>query len=173
MGYWSAVRYGVIPSPKKPQEALDPKPWTWSRVGTHAPLFEVSQQPNTAAAMQQRRESKVKTAAATADKEPRPTEMDLYPIIVQHNFKNTPDDQTADKQLIQWVKIHGTPALAAFAFKMRGKLASIIDDVWSWEAVDDTLSLLRQTRSQRLLAASQEHCPQVLALYVPLLQITT
>ena len=158
MGYWSAVRYGVIPSPKKPQEALDPEPWTWSRVGRHAPLFEVCQQPNTAAAMQQRREAKVKTAAAKAEKEPRPTEMDLYPIIVQHSFKNSADDQTADKQLIQWVKKHGSPALAAFAFKIRSKLASLIDDVWSWESVDDALVLMKQTRLQRLIGASREQC---------------
>ena len=158
MGYWSAVRYGVMPSPKKPQEALDGTPWPWARVGGHPPLFEVCQQPNTSSAMQERREKKVKLASEKGEKEPRPTEFDLYPIIVMHGFKNTPDDQTADQQLVQWVRKHASPALAAFTFKMRHKLGSLIDDVWSWEAVDDTLALLKQTRVERLAAAAQSLC---------------
>ena len=158
MGYWSAVRYGFMPSPKKPQEALDEKPWTWNRAGPHPPLFEACQQPNTASAMQERREKRVKLAAGAGDKEPRPTEFDLYPIIVMHGFKNTPDDPNADKQLVQWVRNHASPALAAFTFKIRNKLGPLIDDVWSWEAVDDILATVKQTRMERLAAAAQGAC---------------
>ena len=158
MGYWSAVRYGVMPSPKKPQVELDARPLLWDREGQHPPLFEACQQPNTASAMQERREKRVKVAAEKGDKEPRPTEFDLYPIIVRHGFRNTPDDQHADQQLIQWVRRHASPALAAFAWKLRNKLGPLIDDVWSWEAVDDTLAVVRQTRMERLSAAAQGPC---------------
>ena len=160
MGYWSAVRYGVIPSPKKPQEALDETPLKWRRpdLGPHPPLFEVCQQPNTAAAMQERREKRVKLSAEKGEREPRPSEIDLYPIIVQHGFKNTPDEHCADKQLIQWVQQHASPALATFTFKIRSKLAALIDDVWSWETVGDTLALLKQTRVERLAGAAHAPC---------------
>lgn len=158
LGYWSAVRYGCMPSPKKPQGHLDAQPLAWSRVGQHAPLFEVCQEPHTAPALKRRRESMVKAAAEQGVKEPRATELDLYPIIIQHDFKNTPDDQTADKQLIKWVKANGSPALVSLVFRIRTRLAALIDDVWSWEQVDDMLLLLRQSRVQRLTAAAQEPC---------------
>ena len=157
-GYWSAVRYGAMPSPTKPQESLDPTPYTWSQAGAHVPLFEACQQPSTAVALQQRREGKVKTAASAGDREPRPAELDLYPIIVQHGFKNTPDDQTADKQLIQWVKAHGTPAMVAFVFKIRMKLPALIDDVWSWETVDSAVGAAQLSRIQIVRIAAGWPC---------------
>ena len=50
-GYWSAVRYGFFETPRKPATSLDAQPLTWSRSGPHPPLFEASQEPNTAAAL--------------------------------------------------------------------------------------------------------------------------
>ena len=63
-GYWSAVRYGCVPSSKKPLLELDPTPFAWSCRGPHPPLFEVAQEPTTAAALSRRREFKVKEAQA-------------------------------------------------------------------------------------------------------------
>ena len=157
-GYWSTVRYGCMPTPKKPRAELDPTPFAWSRDGTHPPLFEVAQEPTTAVALSRRREFKVKQAAEEGNPEPRPTEMDLYPIIVQQGFRNTPDDYVADKKLVQFLKNFGTPALVQFAFKNRHKLAGLIDDVWSWETVGDALALVAQSRLERLSAAAQEPC---------------
>lgn len=106
-GYWSAVRYGYMPSENKPQVELDTDPWKWSKSGTHPPLFETSQEPTTAAALQRRRENKVMKACSAGKPEPRPTEMDLYPVIVMQGFRNTPDDMTADKRLVQYLKRMG------------------------------------------------------------------
>ena len=152
------MRYGFIPTPKKPQSALDPEPRAWSADGQHPSLFEASQEPTTSAALLRRRQVCVKEASAAARREPKPTEMDLYAIIVQKGFRNTPDDQHAVNRLVQFLKEHGSPALVAFAFHNRHKLAAIVDDVWSWETVDDTLLFDGQTRSQRLFQASAEPC---------------
>ncbi|CAE8608119.1 unnamed protein product [Polarella glacialis] len=157
-GYWSAVRYGFMPSPKKPQQELDPTPLSWHRSGDHPSLFEVSQEPTTVAATQRRRETKVKEACEAGRPEPRPTEMDLYAVIVRHGFRNTPYDMFAEKRLIQHLKDYGSPALVNLAFKIRRQLPSLIDDVWSWETVDDTLSLQGQPRIERLFAAAREAC---------------
>ncbi|CAE8655280.1 unnamed protein product [Polarella glacialis] len=157
-GYWSAVRYGFMPSPKKPQQELDPTPLSWHRSGDHPSLFEVSQEPTTVAATQRRRETKVKEACEAGRPEPRPTEMDLYAVIVRHGFRNTPDDMFAEKRLIQHLKDYGSPALVNLAFKIRRQLPALIDDVWSWETVDDTLSLQGQPRIERLFAAAREAC---------------
>ena len=123
-GYWSAVRYGYMPSAKKPRSELDPTPFAWSRNGPHPPLFDVCQEPTTASAIARRREKKATAAAETGKSEPRPTELDLYPIVVRQQFRNTPDDATAAEKLISRLKAHGSPALVTFAIKYRGNLAS-------------------------------------------------
>ncbi|CAE8608714.1 unnamed protein product [Polarella glacialis] len=64
----------------------------------------------------------------------------------------------AEKRLIQHLKDYGSPALVNLAFKIRRQLPALIDDVWSWETVDDTLSLQGQPRIERLFAAAREAC---------------
>lgn len=157
-GYWSAVRYGFMPTPKKPDEALDKEAVAWCRDGDHPPLFESSQQPTTAAALQRKREHVAKAASGAGKEEPRATELDLYPIIVRNGFRNTADAPWADKQLIQYLKTYGTPALVQLAFRIRHKLPALIDDVWSWETVGETLSWLGQSRLDCFVAASRGAC---------------
>jgi len=61
--WWSAVRYGVVPSEKKPD--VDPEPFQWSADGQHMDLFAESQEPYTARAWNRRRENHEEAAAAT------------------------------------------------------------------------------------------------------------
>ena len=152
------MRYGFIPSPKKPQEELDPKPLPWRRDGEHPSLFAASQEPFTAAATQRKREYAVKAASAAGEGEPRASELDLYPIIVRNGFRNTADAPWADKKLIQRVKACGTPALVQLTWRIRKKLPAIIDDVWSWETVGETLSWLGRSRLDCFVAASRGAC---------------
>lgn len=158
IGYWSAVRYGFMPTLKKQSENLDPQPRAWSREGQHPPLFESSQEANTAAATRERRERKVKAASAAGRTEPRASELDLYGVIVREGFRNTADDQWAHMRLQQYLKQYASPALFHFAFKTRSRLPALIDDVWAWETVNDDLALLGQRRWQRLLAACGGQC---------------
>ena len=157
-GYWSAVRYGFLPSTRKPQADLDPDPRTWARTGAHVPLFEASQEPVTAGALARRREKKVKDALAKGKPEPRPTEMDLYAVIVKNGFRNTPDDNNAAARLMAYLKTSATPALIAFAFKHRAKLPGLIDDVWSWEKVEDFLEQRGKSRMDQFYAAAASPC---------------
>ena len=157
-GYWSAVRYGYMATPKKPATSLDVQPLTWSRTGPFPTLFEASQQPNTAAALCKRRVERCQAASAEGDAEPRANELDLYGIIVREKFRNTADDPWAHKRLIQYLKEFASPALFQFAFRIRQRLPSLIDDVWTWETVSDDLSFIGQSLWARLLAAGQEEC---------------
>jgi hypothetical protein len=157
-GFWSAVKYGYTPSPNKTTEELDATPYVWQRGPEKASLFELSQEPLTAAALRSRRETKVQVAAEAGKQEPRATELDLYPFIVRHNIRNTADFQYADDLLVQKLKAHGGPALTALAFKLRARLTSLINDVWAWEEVDDRLALVSATRLQRLEQAATEPC---------------
>ena len=67
--------------------------------------------------------------------EPRVTETVLYAAVVAGGFKNTADDCHAWRRSAEH-----------YAFKVRSKLTGFIDDVWSWETVDDSLSSLPMTR---------------------------
>ena len=142
-----------------PSEAdLDPEPLTWTRRGRHPPLFEASQEPATAEALRKRRERAVKAASEAGDKEPRAGEYDLYPIIVRQGIKNTPDNPHGAKQLVQYVKEYGTPALVQVTWRLRQKLPAIIDDVWEWEHVDESLALLAKSRAERFADVLSQPC---------------
>ena len=157
-GYWSAVRYGFFPSPKKAQTDLDPAPLTWSREGQHPPLFEASQEPMTSKALKRRREFKEMDAAAAGKKDPRASELDLVSVIVEQGFRNTPDDRHADKRLVEYLKAHGTPALVHLAFKLRARLSALIDDAWSWDQVSAQLAVSTKTRLECLREAWHSPC---------------
>ena len=145
-GYWSAVRYGVMPTTKKGAGGLDPAPLAWSRAGPHPALFDAAQEPTTAAAMRPRREQSVKAASAVAKAEPRATELDLYPVIVREGFRNSADDAWAAQKLISHQRGHATPELFKTAWRLRKRLSSIIDDVWSWETVGEALKVVGPSR---------------------------
>ena len=156
-GYWSAVRYCAVASPKKPREELDPQPRLWARSGSHPPLHQACEEPVTAAAIIQRRHNAVVKAEEKGKAEPRVTEMDLYAAIVEGGFRNTPDDQHAWRKLIAHLKETST-ALYSYAFKMRTKLPGLINDVWAWERVGDVLAVVSMPRAARLEKVAGEAC---------------
>ena len=157
-GYWSCVRYGYLPTPKKPQCSLDPRPEAWQREGEHPPLSQVAQEPNTALALQGRREAAVKALAEKGKAAPRASEMDLYAIIADQGFRNTPDDRTAHKRLALYCKEHCSPEIYRFAFQNRQKLSGLIDSVWEWEEMAQDLATTSLTRLERLRRAGTTPC---------------
>ena len=155
--YFSAVRYGALPSPEKPIAELDPEPRLWARGGHHKPLMEACEEPVTAAAIQKRRENKIKLALEDGKDEPRATEMDLYAAIVNGGYRNTPDDRLAWKRLVAHLK-ETNPALYTYAFKIRHKLKGLINDVWTWETVEDSIRVGSMSRLARLQEAAAQPC---------------
>ena len=157
--WWSAVRYCYIPSPpKKPDSALDKQYLPWSVSGTHIDLFEEAQEPATAKALQKRRESKVLQAAASGSKEPRPSEIDVWPLIVMHNIRNTDDNREAHVQLMKKAKEVCSPAMQAYLFRIRRTLPTLIDDVWQWEEASDRVELSTKSRMGALFDAMETPC---------------
>ena len=157
-GYWSCVRYGHLPSPKKSQASLDPSPVAWQRQGDHPPLAQVAQEPNTAAALRGRREASVKCLAEKGKPAPRASEMDLYAIIAEQGFRNTPDDRMAHKRLVVHCKQCCSPEVYRFAFQNRQKLPGLIDSVWEWEGMEGDLATSSLTRVERLRQAAGAPC---------------
>ena len=111
--FWSAVRYGFIPSPRKP--AVDPTPFQWTKDGQVLDLFAVSQEPYQAEMWRRRRESRDKEAAKCDDKV-KFTKMDLTSLIISKHL------YTKDT-LIAYVQEHGTAVMQSYVNKMQRKLS--------------------------------------------------
>ena len=110
-GYHTAVSYLVIPSPEKPLRTMDhPNALRWAKDGAHPELLDAAQEPNTASALRARHEGKVKACAEQGKAEARASELDVYPVIVQHGFRNTPDDHNAHKRLIVHLREYPAPS---------------------------------------------------------------
>ena len=157
--YWSAVRYCCFPSPSKPWGSIYKQSLPWSESGVHENLFEEAQEPATAVALQTRREAAVQSASATGSPEPRPNEIDVWPLIVMHNIRNTDDNQEAHLQLIEKAKGVYTPAMQTYLFRIRRKLPRLIDDVWQWEEASDRVELSTKSRMKALYDAMATPCP--------------
>ena len=157
-GYWSVVRYLALPSAGKPQAALDTQPALWAEGGQHPPVDECTHEPLTASALRKRRMRAEATAAEAGAKEPKVSELDVWPIVVRHGFRNTADDQTAHLQLIAFAKERCSAAMQSFLFRHRHRLPGLIDDVWQWECVGDTLTSARQSREAALRVAAAGKC---------------
>jgi len=157
-GYWSAVRYLTMPSPAKPMLALDRCPLLWDASGPHPPLDECCHEPLTAAALRKRRLHAEAAAAEEGKAEPKVTELDVWPIVVKEGFRNTPDAAYAHLELIAFAKTHTSSAMQRFLFKHRQRLPSLIDDIWRWETVEDSLEQARLTRLRVLEVAFEKQC---------------
>ena len=158
LGYWSALSYLVRPSEKKPATCLDPKPLAWHVDGVEENLRELSQRPTTAASIEARREKAVELAEKEGKQEPKPSEMDVWPIIVKHDIRNDHDNQDGVDKLIRLAKLSCSPSMIQFLFRIRHKLASLIDDVWRWETVDDRLLVSQRSRLEALQDAMHTPC---------------
>lgn len=157
-GYWSAVRYCSWPSAKKPLASLDMTPCLWAVQGVHPPLHECCHEPMTAKALLAKRLHKEKKAAEQAKPEPRVTELDVYALVVDKSFRNTPDDRTAADQLFTHAKVSCSRAMWEFLWKNRARLPGLIDDVWRSESMPEELPRKRMTRMDALHAAAASPC---------------
>jgi hypothetical protein len=157
-GYWSAVRYLFVPSPQKPAGALDRAPVLWGKLGPHPQLQDCCHEPLTAAATAARRLAQEHKAAEEGQREPRATELDVWPLVVKNGFKNTPNCRNAHLELIEFAKRCCSYATQAFLFKIRSRLPELIDDIWQWETVEETLLLGRRSRVESMRAAWATAC---------------
>ena len=121
-----------MPSPTKPRASLDVNPLLWARVGQHPPLHLACNEPNTSSAMMAKRQRKEDQAAEKSKPEPRMSDYELWPILIESGIKNTADDRQAHLRFMQYAKQHCSPATCAFVFRNRARLPALIDDIWRW-----------------------------------------
>ena len=118
VGYWSALGYLVRKSDKKPVSCLDPKPLAWHHEGKVEDQRALSSRPTTASSIAARREKALEAAEATGQSEPKPSEIDVWPIIVRHDIRNDHDNQDGVDRLIRVAKDSCSPTMVKFLFKI-------------------------------------------------------
>jgi hypothetical protein len=158
-GYWSVIRYLHHPTPKKPWATLDKKFELWAKPPMqHPELQDCMNEPTTASAIEARRLRTDRKAAEEQKPSARITEIDVWPIVVRNNFRNTPDDMNAHMALMDWAVDYGSTPMRDFLFKHRARLGSLIDDIWKWENVKDDLAVARLRRLDALHKAAGKPC---------------
>ena len=110
--FWSAVRYGFIPSPDKP--TVDSGPHTWSSTGRTMDLFALSQEPFEAEMWRRRREAKDAESYVTEEKRSF-TKMDLTSVIISKHLYTK-------EAVVAYVQDHGTALMQAYVNRVQRRL---------------------------------------------------
>jgi hypothetical protein len=155
LGYYSMVRYVVVPSPRKPLACLDAFP---ELSPGHPALEDCVHQPITAAALGAKRLRVEQKAAEKGKPDPRVTDMDIWALVVRSGIRNTTEDPRAHLRLGQYAKAHCGEAMVQALFRLRHKLPSLIDDIWEWESLDDIVAVTARSRVELLDEAAAKPC---------------
>ena len=79
-------------------------------------------------------------------------------MVVEHGFKDGPDEHTAHLKLICYAKEHCSQAMQAFLFRRRHILPGLIESIWQWENVGAILEDATRARLATLHAAAAGPC---------------
>ena len=146
---WSAVRYGYVGTPKKPE--VDEEPYYWTHDGAEVDLFELSQRPFHADHWRKRREAKDKEACKE-NRKATFNKMDLTALIVSKHLysKDT---------LMAYVQNHGTEVMQVYVNRVQRKLSELIEDAAEWEGARESAAIEQTTDWALVCQAAEAACP--------------
>ena len=149
--WWSAARYGAIPSLKKP--VVDDDPWTRTKDGSEIDLFAESQRPFCAKLWKRRREeAELQAAAGAANKKRRFSKLDLTALILDRNLKTK-------ATVLEYVQDFGTEEMQNFVHNHQGKLKDFIADALEWDEARATAQAERETDWVFMCRTADGACP--------------
>ena len=154
---WSAIRYGYIATPVKPD--VDETPWIWTpewsgfenAEGCPVDLFELAQEPFQAAAWTKRRELKDKESAKTGAKSSFGL-LDLKSLIMAKHLYSK-------DCLLAYIQDHGTAAMQVFASKNQRKLTEYIEDAEEWAGAKTNAAFETTSDWDLIRKAYETPCP--------------
>ena len=147
--FCSAVRYGHIPSEKKP--IVDAEPWQWTLNGEELDLFAESQEPFNADVHRKRREKKDKDAIAKGSRSTF-KKLDLNSLVISKHLHTR-------AALLAYVQVYGTEAMQAFMSKYQRNLNQFIEDAQEWEEAKKVAITEAKTDWDLVVEASEQACP--------------
>ena len=148
--FWSAVRYGHIPTPKKP--IVDQAPYQWTRDGHAMNLFEESQQPFQASMWKRRREAlDASECADPSIKKKRFGKLDLTAVILDKGLRTK-------AEVMEYAQEHGTEQLQVFVHNNQKKLAEYLADAREWASAREDAATERETDWALLCRTAGAEC---------------
>ena len=148
--WWSALRYCMYTSDKKP--VVDADRLCWSAPGSEFDPFEDAQERFIAKAWNQRREKKAAEAPATKQKETF-GKLDFNALVELKNLKTK-------KRVLEYVQDHGTAAMQDFCAKHQRRIQEYLEDAREWSQARAAAQFEKKSDWQVLLEAADTACPQ-------------
>ena len=147
--WWSAVRYGAIPSPRKSD--VDGNPFQWVANGALLDLFDESQEPFCASAWKARREKR-DCEASKQDKAATFGKLDLTAVVLSKGLRSR-------AAVLAYAQEHGTAAMQAFVNKSQRCLDKHIEDAVEWGRAREDAGRERETDWALICRTADGLCP--------------
>ena len=153
---WSALRYGYIATPAKPD--VDETPWIWTPTWTgpaheqqEVDLFELSQRPFRADDWRKRKQGKDKEILKEGGRTTF-NKLDLTALIVSKHLYSK-------DCLLTHMQEYGTVAMQLFASKHQRKLQEYIEDAEEWATAPMNAAFEKTSDWELLCQAYRKPCP--------------
>lgn len=147
--FWSALRYCVVPTVKKPE--VDALPFPWSPSGEELDLFELAQRPFNADGWKRRREI-ADMAASAIGKKARFTKLDLTAIIISKNL-------SSKNALLEYAQTCGCEGMQQFVSQHQRRLTEYLEDAREWGKAGQEAERDRQSGWSLVCEAAARECP--------------
>ena len=152
--FWSAVRYGYIPTLSKP--VVDAHPVSWSADGgwQALDLFAESQRPWNAAIWKRRHEEAERATASEGGKQKKPrfNKLDLTALIMSQGL-------TTQAAVMEYVQDHGTEQMQLFVHQRQRYLKDFVAEAMQWGEARQQAAAERQSEWSTLCATADKDCP--------------
>ena len=146
---WSALRYIVVATPKKP--LVDEQVLVWSESGKPVDLVAMSQEPWTSAAWHKRRETREAKAVVEEKRAPAYNKLDFMALIMSKHLHTK-------ASLLAYVQDFGSTAAQLFTSKNQRRLVSFIEDAQEWADAKTESVLERMSDWEMLCKAASGPC---------------
>ena len=147
--WWSALRYCVIPSEKKP--VVDASPVQWHYQGAEIDLFAEAQQPFQAAMWKRRREKKDAEHLAGVGKRATFSKLDLTAVILKENLETK-------AAVLAYAQRHGTSKMQEYVHAQQARLKQILQEAKEWGVAQQEAQREREGDWALLCRIAAEQC---------------
>lgn len=156
--YWSAVRYGAVPTARK--LAVDEAPLTWTNDGVAMSLYDECQEPFMALVQKRRREAREMRPSADElqaglerqKKAPRFSKLDFTALVIAEQLR-TPG------QVMAYSQQKGSAQVQAFVCKNQGRLKEYLQHAQDWADAPETAEDDSLVGWARVEHAARAPCP--------------
>lgn len=148
--FFSAVRYGHIPSVTKPE--VDQEPYVWTADGSILDLYAESQEPFMASRWKRRREENEKAVAAGVKKPRAFSKIDLTALILDNDLETK-------AAVLAYAQDFGTATMQAWVHQHQRKIKDFLDDAREWAAARAAAEAERETDWDLLCRVADGACP--------------